>query len=587
MSDALNPVAAHHRFWPRGVARSLCVPRVTLPHFLDTAATRFPDKTAIRFVGTDLSYAQLRARVDALAAWMQRRWALAQGERVLLVSQNCPQFVTAFLAVLRCGAVVVPVNPMSTADEICHVANDSGSTRAVIAQELTDLLQHCVACDDADPARPLRAVLVHAYSDAIDATSPEAMDAEATPAVVAAPQRALPASPEWTGLEQAVAQATLQQWEPLHVATSPDDLCVLPYTSGTTGRPKGCRHSHATVLSSNWASQLWRSLNADAVMLAVAPLFHMLGMQNGMNLPLVLGGTVVMMPRWHAPTALRLIASQRITIWTAPPAMVIDAFSHPLAQTLDLSSLSLLSGGGAAMPEAIAALLAERFGLHYNEAYGLTETAAFLHANPVHRGKRQCLGVPTQGVTSHIVDPQTLEELPDGEVGELVTSGPQVMLGYWRNPQADAESFFERDGRRFFRTGDLAWRDADGYYFMRDRLKRMVNVSGYKVWPAEVESLLYRHPAIAEACVIGLPDARQGERVKAVVVLKPEAQASVDTTPQALLAWARTQMAVYKAPREFEIVAALPRSGTGKIDWRRLQNEHAQREQALMKENER
>ena len=202
--------------------------------------------------------------------------------------------------------------------------------------------------------------------------------------------------------------------------TGPDDLAVLPYTSGTTGHPKGCCHSHRTVLASNLASQVWRGLHGDAVFLCVAPLFHMLGMQNGMNMPLTLGATIVMMPRWNAAQAVELVERHRVTVWTAPPAMVIDFFAQPEATIRDLSSLALLSGGGAAMPEAVATMLAERFGLHYNEAYGLSETAAFLHANPLARGKRQCLGMPTQGVDSRIVDPVTLQELPPGEVGELV-----------------------------------------------------------------------------------------------------------------------------------------------------------------------
>lgn len=587
----LTGQAAHLRFWPRGVPRALRVPNVTLLHFLDTAAQRFPDKAAICFVGSTLRYAQLRHRVDALAAWMQRCWDLKRGDRVLLWSQNCPQFVTACYAVLRAGAVVVPINPMSTIEEVRYLMDDSGAHHAVVAGELLPALQPCLDADQGPV--PLRSVLVHAYSEACDPQSAEFSDERATPAVVREPLPPLPVdtaaqgSIRCLGLEAAITQALEASWMPQDVEASPDDLCVLPYTSGTTGKPKACMHSHRTLLAAHWGSHLWRGLHADAVFLAVAPLFHMLGLQNGMGLPMLLGATVVMMPRWHAATALRMIEQHRVTVWTAPPAMVIDAFAQPEAATRDLSSLALLSGGGAAMPEAVAAMLAQRFGLVYNEAYGLSETAAFLLANPVSRGKRQCLGVPTPGVDARIVDPQSLVEMPDGEVGEIVVSGPQVMQGYWRNPQADAQAFFERDGRRFLRTGDLGWRDDEGYFFMRDRLKRMVNVSGYKVWPAEVEAVLYRHPAIHEACVIALEDERQGERVKAVVVLKPGMQA----TAEDIVGWSRTRMATYKAPREVEFTDALPRSGTGKIDWRGLQQSqrtrvaHAKQFQHSQKEN--
>jgi fatty-acyl-CoA synthase len=221
----------------------------------------------------------------------------------------------------------------------------------------------------------------------------------------------------------------------------------------------------------------------------------------------------------------------------------------------------------------VATMMQQRHGITYNEGYGLTETASFLQANPLARGKRQCLGIPAQGVDTRIVDPVTLQELPQGEVGELVTHAPQVMTGYWRNPEADRQAFFELDGKRFFRTGDLASVDEEGYFFMRDRLKRMINTSGYKVWPAEVENMMYEHPAIHEACVIGVPDAKQGEAVMALVSLKPGLRGEV--CEQDIVAWARERMAVYKAPRIVRFVDSLPKSGTGKILWRELQEQHS------------
>jgi fatty-acyl-CoA synthase len=377
--------------------------------------------------------------------------------------------------------------------------------------------------------------------------------------------------PGWHAFAQARTHAAALQ----SVSVSDEDLAVLPYTSGTTGHPKGCCHSHRSVLASNLASQVWRHLHVDSVFLCVAPLFHMLGMQNGMNVPITLGATVVMLPRWDAERALEMVERHRVSVWAAPPAMVMDFFAHPQANTRDLSSLTVLSGGGAAMPQAVAQRLSDQFGLSYNEAYGLTETASFLHANPVTRGKRQCLGVPTQGVESLIMDPQTLQPLPVGEVGELVTRGPQLMQGYWRNEVANQEAFVEFEGKRFFRTGDLAQMDEDGYYFMRDRLKRMINASGFKVWPAEVESIMYGHPAVREACVIASPDDKRGETVLALVVVHPSHVGHI--TPQALIDWCRQAMAVYKAPTLIRLVEELPKSGTGKIQWRELQEQERER----------
>jgi fatty-acyl-CoA synthase len=556
-----RPDAPHFRFWPEGLAHELRVPQATLPDYLDAAAGRHPGKPAIVYCGGTTTYAQLRRRVDALAAYLQQRLGVRPGDRVLLASQNCPQFVTAHYAALRAGAAVVPVNPMCKAQEVRFHAEDSGARVAFVAQEL---LPHF------DP-RAFDALVVHAYGEAVPPDAP----ADEVPQWIAGSRMAAPAS-GLHGLEEAIALGL----QPTPVTGSPEDLCVLPYTSGTTGHPKGCMHTHATVLASLAASAAWKGLDAGTVVLAVAPLFHMLGMQNGMNMPVFLGGTAVMMPRWNAQAGVRLIERHRVTAWTAPPAMVLDLFSQEEAQRRDLSSLKLLSGGGAAMPEAVCAMLAERYGIAYNEGYGLTETASFLQANPLARGKRQCLGIPAQGVDTRIVDPDTLQELPPGEVGELVTHAPQVMKGYWRNPEADREAFFELDGKRFFRTGDLASMDEEGYFFMRDRLKRMINASGYKVWPAEVENAMYEHPAVREACVIGLPDGRQGEAVKALLVLKPGFRDGLGE--QDVIDWARERMAVYKAPRFVEFVDSLPRSGTGKILWRELQE--AQRA-AASKEN--
>jgi fatty-acyl-CoA synthase len=497
------------------------IPTKSLTRYLEDAAKRTPEKTAIVFEGSTLTYAELLTRVESLAAHLHNALQVKHGDRVILLSQNCPEYIVAFYAIMRAGAVVVPINPMCKADEVAFYFADTDARAAIVARELLPSAQ---------------------ASHAVDVVVLE----------------------ETTALPQVPSSEALPHHPDVH------DLCVLPYTSGTTAHPKGCMHTHASILASLLASQEWRKLDANTVCFCVAPMFHMLGLQNGMNMPLTLGSTLVMMRRWDAGTAAGLIEAHRVTTWTAPPAMLIDFFAHPEAKTRDLSSLSLLTGGGAAMPEAIANMLKERFNLSYNEGYGLTETASFLHSNPVDRGKRQCLGLSTQGVDSRIVDPEAGQELPQGEMGELVTRGAQVMQGYWRNDAANQAAFIEIDGQRFFRTGDLASVDEEGYFFMRDRLKRMVNVSGYKVWPSEVEAMLYQHPAIHEACVIGVPDSKSGERVVALVVLKANTDVASE---QSLIEWTRNKMAVYKAPKEVRLMASLPKSNTGKILWRELQEQ--------------
>ena len=275
------------------------------------------------------------------------------------------------------------------------------------------------------------------------------------------------------------------------------------------------------------------------------------------------------MPRWDRELAARLIARHGVSHWTCIPTMVIDLFASPNVERFDLTSLRYISGGGAAMPQAVAERLQREFGLTFAEGYGLTETAAPTHANPPERAKLQCLGIPIFGVDSRIVDPDTLRELPPGDAGEIVSHGPMLFKGYWGHPEATRAAFIDIDGKRFFRTGDIGRRDDEGYFFITDRLKRMINASGYKVWPSEVELLLFKCPLVQEACVIGASDAYRGETVKAVVVLRAEHRGRA--TADDIVGWAREHMAAYKVPRIVEFADALPKSGSGKVMWRTLQ----------------
>jgi fatty-acyl-CoA synthase len=313
----------------------------------------------------------------------------------------------------------------------------------------------------------------------------------------------------------------------------------------------------------------WFGLTQDAVYLSALPYFHVTGMTGSLNGPLYIGATIVVLPRWNRDAAAAIIERYRVTVWQTISTALIDFLANPDLGGYDLSSLSVLRGGGAAMPEAICRKLKDLTGLDYVEGYGMTETMAATHLNPPRRPKAQCLGVPLFDVDARVIDPDTLRELPDGETGEIVMHGPQVMQGYWNNESATREAFITLDGRRFIRSGDLGRVDADGYFFMADRLKRMINAAGYKVWPAEVEALMYHHPAIEEVCVIAARDPRRGETVKAVVVLEAGHRGTI--TARQVIDWAHETMAAYKCPRIVEFVDALPKSGTGKVLWRELQ----------------
>jgi fatty-acyl-CoA synthase len=560
------PDRPHFAIWPKRLPRAVIAPETSLWFNLEVSALRYPDKPAYVFFGRTLTYRALREQAEAIAGWLQSV-GVAAGDRVAIYLQNCPQYAAAFYGIVRADAVVVPVNPMNRAEELKHYITDPG-TRVVICS--ADLAATVAAAQaELAPEARARHVLVTRYTDAMPGG--ELDPADAPPPAMDAWLRADPPLPDGCLRWNDVLAMRLSPGP--HTA-GPDDLAMLPYTSGTTGLPKGCMHTHRTLMHNTVGGQ-WSYAAPESVGLGVVPMFHITGMMYGVLGTVYSGATQVLMPRWDRELAGRLISHHGVTHWTCIPTMVIDLFGSPNYRRFDLSSLRNLSGGGAAMPHAVAQRLQDEFGLTFAEGYGLTETAAPSHANPPERAKLQCLGIPIFGVDSRVVDPQTLQEMPVGEVGEIITRGPMVFKGYWRHPGATQDAFVEFEGRSFFRTGDLGRMDEEGYFFMTDRLKRMINASGYKVWPAEVESLLYRHPAIQEACIIAARDAYRGETVKAVVVLRADARGK--TSVEDIVAWSREHMAAYKVPKIVEFVDALPKSGSGKVMWRLLQDQEAAR----------
>jgi fatty-acyl-CoA synthase len=542
----------HFDFWPAGLPRNITAPATNLFYNLEVSATRYPDKPYVIFFEQELSYGRFKDEAERLAGFLQQDCGVAPGDRVLLVMQNSPQFILSYYGILRANAVVVPVNPMSVTSELEHYVTDSGAKVALVAQEVYPHLKPLVG-------EHLKHVVLATYSDYVNPATSLRM-----PEIVSAPR-------------QPIAESNVTLWadalaagrKPGPLTMGPEDLCVIPYSSGTTGRPKGCMLTHQNVMHTAICNTVWMNASADFRQLVVLPFFHVTSMQGGMNGPMFQGSTVVLMCRWDRDLAAELIQRYQITAWTAISTMVIDFLANPRLSEYNLSTLHRVTGGGAAMPAAVGERLQQIVGTPYIEGYGLTETIAPTHMNPLLRPKRQCLGIPTFNTESRVIDPEILQEVPQGTVGEIVTHGPQVFKGYWRNPQATEAAFITLEGKKFFRTGDLGYVDEDGYFFLVDRLKRMINASGFKVWPAEVEAQMYQHPAIQEACVIAAKDAHRGETVKAVVVLRAPYKGKV--TEEEIIEWTRQNMATYKHPRVIEFVEALPKSATGKVQWRLLQ----------------
>jgi len=561
-------VPAHYKVWPKRLPHAITPPATSLWDNLAISARRYPNKPAIIFLGRIFTYAEVAQQAERLAAHLHA-CGVRRGDRVVLNMQNCPQLIVAHFAILRANAVVVPVNPMNRAEELKHYIVDPDARVAITT---SDLAAELARADAALPAQQrLSHLIVTHFTDAFEAQT-EGPDAPPL------------AWRDWLFTRHELpelAQGQVHRWvdalatslEPPALDVGPADLAILPYTSGTTGLPKGCMHTHASVMHNAMAGNLWGGGTPESVTLVVVPMFHITGLVSVMQSTVYTGATMVLMPRWDRDLAGSLISRWKVTTWANIPTMVIDLLGSPKFDQYDLSSLSYIGGGGAAMPQAVAQRLFELYGLRYVEGYGLTETAAPSHSNPPDSPKQQCLGVPYISTDARVIDPDTLQEVPVGEQGEIIICGPSVFKGYWKRPDATEAAFIEFEGKRFFRSGDLGRVDEEGYFFLTDRLKRMINASGFKVWPAEVEALMFRHPAIQEACIISTKDAYRGESVKAVVVLRQSHVGQV--SEQDIIDWCRENMAVYKVPRVVQFVDSLPKSGSGKVMWRSLQEAEA------------
>ncbi len=539
----------HYEFWPKHLPKTFVYPKTPLYELLETSARRYPESPAIIYYGRRITYSELWSESLRMAGALSGL-GVAKGDRVGLYLQNSPHFVIGAFGGIRAGAVVVPLNPMLVAGEFKHLLSDCGAKVVVTTSDLYPRI--------ADQCREAGVeLIVGAYGDYL----PDAPEMPVPEFMLQAPAR-MEGTRVWAEVLATADSAP-------EAASCPGDLCLLPYTAGSTGIPKGCMHTHATVTANALGSMTWTSLSSGAVCLSALPFFHVTGMIHSCLAPIAAGACSVQLTRWDRKAALTAIEQYKVSHWINITTMLIDLLATPDLEKHDIGSLRVVGGGGAPLPVAVGEKLKGATGLTFMEGYGLTETISQTHMNPPGRAKLGSIGIPVFGIDARVVDPVTLEVLPAGEQGEIVLDGPSVMKGYWGKPKDTEAAFLELEGRRFFRTGDIGFMDEEGYFFVSDRLKRMINAAGFKVWPAEVESILYRHPGVQEACVVSVPDAERVENVKAFIVLSRDAVGKV--SPEEIIAWSRGQMSAYKYPRIVEIVEALPKTGTGKIAWRQLQ----------------
>ena len=523
-----------------------------------SVAQEHPEETAISYQGRDVTYEQFWARTGQFAAGLADR-DVGADDRVAVYLPNVPQFVTAFHGTLRAGGIVVPMNPQYKSREISHLLADSGAKAVVTLSDLVPFVEEVKDETNVDH--------VVTVGEEIDAS----IDFE-----------------EFLG-----------DGQPDIVDRDDDDVAVQPYTSGTTGEPKGVQLTHRNLASNadTAAGLVPEGIRTDDRQLGVLPLFHIYGMTVVMNATLFNGGAYYPLPSWEAQQAVSLIEDAELTLMHGVPAMYNDVINQPNAEEFDLSSLRLAGVGGSGIPIEVLRRFEELYDVEVYEGYGLTETSPVTHFNSPDQGRRVgSIGKPLPGVQSKIVD-REFDERPrvekgpvdedevdlDEITGELVVAGPNVMKGYYNLPEANEDAFTEVDGTRWFHTGDIGYWDEDDFFYVVDRQKHMINTAGYNVYPREVEELLFEHEGVADVAVVGIPDDRRGETVKAFVV--PASGASggssdesdgvpapgVDVTPDELKQFCLDNLAEYKHPREVEFVEELPRTTTGKVQKFELQ----------------
>jgi long-chain acyl-CoA synthetase len=524
----------------------------TMLELFDASVARAPDAEIIRYFDGALTTAQLDAASDALAVGLLES-GFAAGDRMAIYTQNNPAFVIGLVGVWKAGGVAVAINPMNKARELTYLLADSGATTLLCLEDLYETVARDVIAAGGDVR--VGTVITCSARDWQTRNDPRVLgDVASTRPEATIDLRTL--------LDQHAGA------KPPKPSTSPDDVAILTYTSGTTGVPKGAMNTHAGLAFNAQTYRDWMGLTPQDSILGVAPLFHITGIVGHIALSLLVPCPLVLGHRFHPETVLDLIREHRPSFTIGAITVFIALAGLEGATKDDFSSFRMLYSGGAAIAPAVTDRFEAQTGLYIHNIYGLTETTSPTHAVPL--GARApvdpnsgalSVGVPVFNTVVRILDDDG-NEAPVGEVGEIASSGPQVVPGYWNKPDATAESIPGGE----LRTGDVGFMDADGWFFVVDRKKDMINASGYKVWPREVEDVLYGHPAVVEVAVVGVPDEYRGESVKAFVTVRP----GQSVTEQELIEYAKANMAAYKYPRSIEFIDELPKTPTGKILRREL-----------------
>ncbi len=549
-----KPWLAHY---PPSVPATVEIPPKSVTQVFDEATERDPGRAAVVFYGRTLSYRELRDATDRLACALARL-GVKKGDRVALYLLNSPQFIIAYFAALKCGATVTPISPVYTSHEVRYQLEDSGS-RVVICQDILYekvekagvALDHVIVTNVGEYLPALKRM----FSKKFDAPAGNAR------------------SPNVHSL-----QALLKSHppEPPAIAIDPKaDLAALPYTGGTTGNPKGVMLTHYNLIAANAGAQaVFNTIDpGKEVILAFLPFFHIYGQVVIMLNGLMQGNLLVLFTTPDTEEILAAMERYKATVFYGVPTLYEYLKEHKDTDKADWRRLKLILSGADTLHESTMTGWAKRTGSRITEGYGLSETCATSHVNPIERPKAGSFGCPLPNVQAGVVNPDTLEFAPPGEVGELVLAGPNVMLGYWKRPDESAAVFLDRGGVRWLRTGDLVRMDEEGYFHFYDRSKDLIKYKGYSIFAKDVEDVLYGHPHVKSAGVIGVPDPAVGQRIKAIVVLHGDARGKV--SEDEIKAYCRKELAEYKVPHLVEFRGELPKTDVGKVSRRELREESA------------
>jgi long-chain acyl-CoA synthetase len=562
-AHADRPWLAHYA---AGVPATIPVRDRTVPDMLDDATQQFGAREVILFYGVRLSFAELAQEVSrfahALAGLGVRR-----GDRIALCLPNVPQFPIAFYGALKAGAIVVPTNPLYTEPELRHQLTDAGVTVVVTLEQSYPTLaavraetpvQHVILGSVVEYLPRARALGYH---------------------IRQAGESRRQSHVDWHLVDQdssvhrfkdLLGQERSRPHTEAPVLTgpaSPDDIAVLQYTGGTTGTPKGAMLTHRNLVANATQAWVWCELDAGPHRtLCVAPFFHVYGLTAGLNGSLFNGCTLVLLPRFTPKEVIAAIERYQPDVFPGIPAMYQAIARAMERQHANLTSIRVCVSGAAPLPGEVQARFEQISGARLVEGYGLTEASPITHANPVSGERRPgAIGLPVSSTEAGIVGLDDWRFLPPGENGEIVVKGPQVMQGYWNRPDETAKVL--RDG--WLRTGDIGTMDAEGYFNVMDRAKDMIVVSGFNVYPREVEEVLYQHPKVLEVCVVGVPDGQRVEVVHAYVVPEPDER----PTTEELRRFCQEHLAPYKVPKQIEFCESLPTTLTGKVLRRAVREE--------------